>query len=35
MIGWVVLSVFASWVLIALALAVVHVMNFWASAGAP
>jgi len=34
-IGWAVLTVFASWVLIALALAVVHVMNFWASAGAP
>jgi hypothetical protein len=34
-IGWAVLTVFATWVLFALALAIVHVMNYWASAGAP
>lgn len=34
-IGWAVLIVFGTWMVIALGFALVHVMNFWSSPGAP
>jgi hypothetical protein len=34
-IGWVVMIVFAAWAIVALAIALVHVMTFWASPGLP
>ena len=34
-IAWGVLIVFGTWMIVALGFALVHVMNFWASPGAP